>query len=225
MSNKANKTSLKHLQIDKANSVIVAVTSLAAFILVFTLFAVSAMWDIRDYQSRVVDQKEETRDILIDNLDVANTLNQSYQAFIAPPENIIGGSREAQGSSDGDNARIILDALPSRYDFPALATSVEAILSEEGVRINDITGSDEELLRSDFDSDAPVDIFFGFNVAGEYDEIESLVDAIERSIRPFRFREISIRADSTQDIRLEGSMLTYFQPEKRFEVVRKNLQP
>lgn len=225
MSKSTNRTSLKYLKIDKANSAILAATSVAAFILVFTLFALSAMWDIRDYQLRVIDQKEETRDILIDNFEVANVLDQSYQAFIAPPENIIGGSSEGEGSRDGDNARIVLDALPSRYDFPALATSVEAILSEQGLRINDISGSDEELVRADLDADEPIEIPFGFSIAGEYDQIQLLTDAIERSIRPFRFQQIEIRADSSDEIRLEASLVTYFQPEKRFDIERRNLQP
>lgn len=219
------KVSLKHLQIDKANTVIVAATALAAFVLVFTLFALNTLWEIRDYQVGVIEIKEETRDTLIDNLEVAQSLNQSYQAFIAPPENIIGGASSGESSSDGDNARIVLDSLPSRYDFPALATSIEAILQSEGVTIGDISGSDEELSLSDFDSDEPVNINFGFSANGDYEQVQSLVDAMERSIRPLRFNQIGLRADFDDNIRLEGSMMTYFQPEKKFEVTRERLQP
>lgn len=220
-----NKISLKHLQINKANTVIVSVTALAAFILVFTGFAVHAMLNIRDYQVRVIDQKEETRDILIDNLDVAQTINQSYQAFVAPPENIIGGARDGESAQDGDNARLILDALPSQYDFPALITSIEAMLESEGVTIGGITGTDQELSSSDAASDDPIPIPFGFSATGDYEQTQSLVDSMQQSIRPLRFQRIDIRADSSDNIRLDGTLSTFFQPEKVFRVERQNLQP
>ena len=123
-----NPLSSKRLQIDKANASMVAFLAVAAFIAVFSLVASKALLSQRSYQSRVIAEKKKALTQLKTNNQAATELVAAYKSFVAAPENIIAGSASGSGDRDGDNAKIVLDALPSKYDFPALVTSIEKIL-------------------------------------------------------------------------------------------------
>src|SRR5574338_279847 len=109
--------STKRILIDKANSTIVLAVGIAAFLTVFSMVSSKALLSRRAYQSKVIELQEKARD----------QLNANYQAFVDRPENIIQGSSTGKGERDGDNAKIVLDALPSVYDFPGLTSSLEKI--------------------------------------------------------------------------------------------------
>lgn len=210
-------TSFKHVQIDKANTVVVIVVAVAAFVLVFTGFAVNALLAQRSYQVRVIDKKETAREQLDENIEAVDRLESAYQAFIATSENAIGGVSEGSGERDGDNARLVLDSLPGRYDYPALVTSVEKILNSEDVTINEITGVDEEIAQQDKRGDAPIEMPYVVEVSGDYDAINELIAAFERSIRPFHVNTVELSGDD-DSLNLALYAHSYYQPEKRFEV-------
>ena len=117
--------SAKRLQISKANATIVAVVSVAAFVTTFSLVAGQALLSKRSHQARVIFEKETARNQLLSNITASESLITAYQEFISRPENVIGGDPAGSGERDGDNARLILDALPSKYDFHSLDTSIE----------------------------------------------------------------------------------------------------
>lgn len=227
------KTSLKHMQIDKANSAMVLAVSIAVFVVVFAGFMMKQMNDQRNFQNRVIASKEATRDQLELNVEAAQLLNSSYTAFVSTPENIIGGDPNGDGDNDGDNARIILDALPSKYDFPAMVTSLEKLFTDENMIIESITGTDDELAQQGLTSDNqrdidqddtpatqardPVEMPFSFQVQGDYEQVQSLVGRLERSIRPFRVQSVSIDGEESA-LTLNVTARTYFQPERVFGI-------
>ncbi len=223
MAKKMN-VSLKHVQIDKANTVVVAVVAIAAFVLVFTGFAVNALLTQRSYQAKVIEEKETTRDILLENKNAAEELQLAYQQFDQAPVNVIGGMVDGDGQNDGSNTRIVLDALPSSYDFPALMTSIELILSSAGVNISAITGTDEELISRELDSAEEVQMPFGFDVSTSYEGVKLLVSDFERSIRPFSLNTIEMSGDDA-DATLRVTGHTYFKPGIIFELGEKVVQP
>ncbi|MCA1807503.1 MAG: hypothetical protein LC687_06625, partial [Actinobacteria bacterium] len=152
------------------------------------------------------------------------SLRASYESFTASSINIISGISDGDGERDGDNARLVLDALPSRYDFPALITSLERILSNQNVDIGSISGTDDELSQRDLETDEPIQIPFGTSLTGNYTSVQEVVTALELSIRPFHISSISL-AGEEGSMRMELQSHTYFQPEKRFEVQRQELAP
>jgi len=141
--------STKRLLIERANSTIVVIVGVAAFVTAFSLVASRSLLAKRSYQAKVIAAQEKARDQLHHNIEAVDTLKTSYQEFVSRPENIIGGNSTGQGERDGDNAKIILDALPSKYDFPALAASLEKILADRNYRIRSITGTDNEATQND----------------------------------------------------------------------------
>lgn len=220
------KVSLKYMQVDKANSAVVASLALASFVVVFAGFVANALLTQQSYQKRVIEKKELSLDKMTVNLENAQSLRSSYDVFVSSPQNIIGGSSDGDGEKDGDNARIVLDALPSRYDFPALVTSVEKILSGHNVEINEISGTDQELSQGaekDAGSDDTrgskglIEMPFSVRVSGDYAAVQGLISGYERSVRPFHVNSLTLSGDGDA-MQLELLTKTYFQPEKVFQI-------
>ncbi len=218
--------SLKRIGVDKTNARILAITAGAAFMIIFFLVASYSLFNQLNYQNRVIAKKRTAVKQLQANLTARDSLVRSYNAFISTPQNLIGGNPDGAGVQDGSNAKLVLDSLPSKYDFPALATSLERLALDQKVRIQSITGTDDEVTQAQnqaIGSPQPVEIPFEFTVSGDYAGIQNVISVLERSIRPIQIQTIKITGDQ-QDLTLNVAAKTYYQPEKtmniRSEVVK-----
>jgi hypothetical protein len=213
--------SAKRLQIDKASSMVTMAIAGAVFILIFSLISSKALLDKRAYQARVIAKKEVAVKQLDDNIAAVSALENSYAEFVGRSENIIGGIKDGQGDRDGDNAKITLDALPSKYDFPALTTSLEKLIDENNTQIISIAGSDAELEQAETAGEGaptPYPMTFSVEVAGAYDPMYNLLQIFERSIRPIQFQEIEFTADTAGRVQLKIDANTYYMPEKTLNI-------
>ena len=210
----------KRLQIDKANASMVIVTAVSSFIVVFSLVASKALLSQRSYQSRVIAKKEQARDQLKENIDNAKTLNSSYKAFVDTTQNVLGGNPAGQGDRDGNNAQIVLDALPSTYDFPAVASSLEKLLGGTGVNLQSMTGTDDEVGQQSVKASAnpaPVAIPFEASISGSYGAVQGIIRIFEASIRPFTINKISF-SGSDSNLTASISSETYYQPATSLDI-------
>ena len=119
----------KRALISKASSTMVVATAVAAFIFIFSAVASKALFSQAAYQNKVIAKKKQALATLKADISAVDNLNNSYKTFIGTPTNVLGGNPTGTGDQDGDNAKIVLDALPSKYDFPALTTSLEKLIS------------------------------------------------------------------------------------------------
>lgn len=209
--------------IDKTNARIFGITAVAAFIVVFTLVASKSLISQAAYQNRVISQNKKALNQLKTDIQATNTLVTSYQAFVSTPQNVLGGNPNGSGNKDGDNAQVVLDALPSEYDFPALATSLEKVLTAEHVQIQSIAGTDEELQQNSTTTSSnpqPVPMPFQISVTGSYGNIQSLVNAFNRSIRPIQIQTVQLSGDQNQ-MQMAITAQTYYQPGKSLNITQK----
>jgi hypothetical protein len=137
------RVSIKHSIIDKANTTMLVAVSVAVFIAVFSSFAIKALLDQSFFHQRVISEQKDSLKVLEKNNESATELRKSYVTFATEAINAIGGSAEGDGPRDGDNARIVLDALPAEYDFPAVSSSIEKILVDGGYQISSIGGEED----------------------------------------------------------------------------------
>lgn len=151
------RVSTKKIAIDKAYATVVVAVAIAAFIVVFSIVASKALLDQRAYQSKVIGIKKTALQTLENNLIAADQLAISYSEFTGATTNVLGGNPQGDADKDGDNARIVLDALPSKYDFPALTSSIDKLLSGNGFPPSSITGTDNETLYSNGGDPAAVE--------------------------------------------------------------------
>jgi hypothetical protein len=213
----------KRSLINKANSTIVIATAAAAFVLVFALVAGKSLVGQMGYQNKVIDVKKTALKQLQDDLAARDSLQSSYKAFVDDIQNVLGGDPKGDGDRDGDNAKLVLDALPSKYDFPALTTSLEKVITGQNLGILDISGTDQEAdqaANQTSPNPEPVLMPFQVQVSGAYTSIQSLVDVFHRSIRPFQIQTLELSGDESNMTALINAQ-TYYQPEKSLEIKKE----
>ncbi len=225
MANKLTQ-SAKRLQINNANTVMIVALAASSFFVVFSLVASKALLSQRAYQSRVIAKKEAARDQLRKNVDATTPLTSAYKVFTSTSSNALGGNPTGTGDKDGDNAKITLDALPSKYDFPALTASLDKLTSQVHLSNVSYSGTDDELAQAGLtssNSPIPVNMPFSVNAQGSYSDIQKLISVFERSIRPINVNTL-IFTGTDKALTFNLTAVTYFQPQKdltiRTEVVK-----
>jgi hypothetical protein len=212
--------SAKRMMIDKANARIVAYVSVAAFILVFSLVATKTLVSQGAYQNRVIGVKRKAVDQLKADITATGQLKVAYDAFNSTPQNVLGGNPDGIGEQDGSNAKIVLDALPSSYDFPGLTTSLESLLGGQKVKITSIAGTDDEVAQSTNQSSAtptPVAIPFTTVTEGSYKDAQNVISAYEHSIRPMQVQKLDMSGDDG-NLTLTVTAQTFYQPAKSLNI-------
>lgn len=218
---KVPKISTKRVEIDKANTQMIAAVAGAAFVTIFCLVASRAVFMQNQYLARVTTAKEKANTQINDNLEAFKSLERSYKAFDSAGINIINGSRSGTGGNDGSNSKIVLNALPSSYDFPALASSIEKILKDNSVKIGSISGTDDQVNQQGNLSSAkpePVPMQFSFTVENaSYDSTKKLVAALGRSIRPIHIDSLDL-SGGQNNLSVTINAHTYYQPAKNVNI-------
>ncbi|HVS58323.1 MAG TPA: type 4a pilus biogenesis protein PilO [Candidatus Saccharimonadales bacterium] len=225
----ANKIrfSAKRVAINKANAQIVTIVAVASVLTIFSLVAAKTLWAEQGFQSRLISAKEKARDQLNSNSKAVDSLMAAYKDFESQTTNIIGGSSSGTGSQDGDNATIVLDALPSQYDFPALTSSIQKIADSLNLKISDFSGTDEEVAQQGTQaSDSPqaVAMPFSFTIQGaNYGSVKSLIKMLEQSIRPIQIQNLTIKG-TEQQMEVTIQAQTYYQPGKIMSIKTETIK-
>lgn len=242
------RISTKRIAIDKAYATVVIAVAAAAFIVVFSLVASKALLDQRAYQSKVIGVKKTALKTLQDNIAATDQLSASYLEFTSASTNVLEGNPTGDADSDGDNARIVLDALPSKYDFPALTSSIDKLLRDHSFPPTGITGTDDEAAYSEggdktaagtpsASTSPPADSVFSNSDTPEITQVTTgaieMPFSVEVSVNSKKAKalmqlfERSIRPIDIHMLSIKGNAkkleftinaVTYFQPERQVNV-------
>jgi hypothetical protein len=217
------RISVKRMQIDKSQSRMLVMAAIAAFSLVFALVGGKMMISQVMYQNRVIAAKKTAVKQLRANVEASSSLVTSYKAFTTTSKNVLGGNPQGTGPQDGDNAKIVLDALPSKYDFPALTTSLERLMVAQNLTIESITGNDDEVAQIENSSSPkpePVALPFQVSASGSYQSTQNLMSTFDRSIRPLHIQKMQLSGgQSNMTIKVDAQ--SYYQPAKNFNITKK----
>lgn len=210
MNNKSH-LSVKRIAISKDQARIVLTIALTAAIVAFSLVASRVLISKMNHQSQVIERKEEAKAQLEINLEEVSQLESAYLTFENAEESILGQPGQK-------NSRVVLDALPSKYDYAAVLTSIETILQQGTYTINSIEGVDQELEAVQESSEpTAVEIPLTIAVTTTYQGALQLLNDLNRSIRPMNVQAITYSGDDN-DLTLEVELLTYYQPEKKLDI-------
>ena len=208
----------KGSQIDKSQKRLIILVSVSTVVTIFCLVSTKALLDYAGYHRHELAAKRAVIKQLEANIATANTLESQYQSFNSVNPNFIGGKNTADPNTsppDGDNARLVLDGLPSKYDFPALISSVSKILTNAGIASPGIAGSDLSATTGSAPSasPSPVEIPLSINGLASYGGAQNLILDLERSIRPFYITTLDF-GGTNSTISISVGLSTYFQPAK-----------
>lgn len=203
--------------IKKAGSSMFISVAGAAVILAFALVSINFMWGQLKYNNQVNGAKEEVRDTIKANIEEANSLKTSFVALNQADDLI-------PGQGDKSNSEIVLDALPRKYDFPALRTSIEKLAAISGVKITGFGGEDQESQAvSSMTTPSPIEILFNLTVSGDYDSIKRFIRNTENTIRPIKIDRLTL-GGRDDEMSATLSMTTYYQPSIDLTVQKRVLE-
>lgn len=220
------RLSTKRLAISKSNARMSLQISIAAFVSVFCLVSSGSLLSQRSYQAKVESKKEMALGQLESNIESVDQLIASYQEFASAPENVLGGNPDGNGDKDGDNPKIVLDALPSVYDFPALATSIEKMLKDNNITIDNISGTDEEVSQANQEGrpdPEPVEMSFTVEATAGAESVKKFLSLFERSIRPIKVEKLVMEGQDKK-VNFTIDAISYYQPEKGLSVVEEEVK-
>ncbi|MBX4190794.1 hypothetical protein KW794_01775 [Candidatus Saccharibacteria bacterium] len=221
--------STKSLQINKNQSTILMVVAIATIISVFCLTSAKVLLNQALYQRRVINARNASAKQLDADVNDAKTLSDQYKVFLgSDSENIIGGNSNAGDNAappDGDNGKIVLDALPTTYDFPALLTSLSNLLASDGVGAQTIGGSDQATTINSAPAYHPQTANIDLTISGAstYNGAQRLLTDLERSIRPFDVTHLAFGGDES-NLTISLNLTTYYQPAKTLSVPSKEIK-
>lgn len=223
------KESTKALQIDKAQSSMIIVIAIGTIITVFSLTSTKALMSKAIYQNRVIQARHNSSKQLKEDIKNADTLVTQFKTVFegTSPTNVIGGKNDPSPGAqppDGDNARVVLDALPTNYDFPALLTSMSKLLNSNGIGGSTIGGSDQSATNASAPvakpEPHPIDLTLGGT--GDYAKVQKLVNDLERSIRPFDITSLTLSGNESSLV-ATMNLITYYQTAKTVNINSKEI--
>jgi hypothetical protein len=223
---KAPQITTKRIKLNQTNTVIVVTISIAAIVAVFTIVASKTLLNQYAYQKRVISAENISLSQFKTDAAAAANLTTSYESFVNTPTNVLGGSSSGTGTNDGNNAQIVLDALPSKYDYPGLLSSLAQVLSNSNTTLGSLGGTDEQLAQQSDQTSinpTPVAMPFDFAVTAPYAGIQALITTLQRSIRPIDIQTIDLSGSDAQ-LSLSVSANTYYQPEEIFNISTETIK-
>ena len=203
--------------IAKAGNSIFLAVAISSVVTAFSLVAINFMWDQAQYNSRVNASKELARNILRTNIANADSLKTSFTA-LDKEDNIIPG----QGNKK--NSAVILDALPRKYDFPALRTSIDKLTDLSGVKLASFTGNDEEAVAiAKMAQPTPQEVPFSLTIDGSYKQIVKFMQFLGSTIRPMKIVQLRLSGtDSTMSASMD--VVTYYQPAVDLKIETRSIE-
>jgi Pilus assembly protein, PilO len=210
----------KQTLVDKDNTFILFLLATTSAVTIFCLVSANSLYAKMNYQNKVIGIKNNAANQLDSNYNASQNLTSSYQKFQAQSVPVKGVQ---------SNAVMVLDALPSKYDFPALFTSLSARMLSDKLIEKNLTATDNQVNALQSSPD-PKLVAMPFSISGEGSimSIESYISDLENSIRPMVISNIVIdigqTTGSSQSIpKLDIKATTYYQPEKTFKIVNKTV--
>jgi hypothetical protein len=223
------RLSAKAVQISKDQSQLLITVIVATLLSVFCLFSVKNLVAKSIYQGRVISARHKSADQIKTDIRNANTLVAQYKdVFIGDNgQNIIGGKNDANVYAippNGDNGRIVIDALPTSYNFPALLTSLQQMMNSNNLGSQSIGGTDQTATADNSPSGSPKPVNMDMIVSGTgtYINAAHFIHDLERSIRPFDITSLSLSGNESSLI-VNLNVTTYYQPSKTVSITSKEI--
>ena len=203
------KTTKRSL-IGKANSMIFIAAIIGSVSLSVAVVSGKFLLDRHNYQVKIMREKRTARDTLKENVKTLSTLKTNLVSL----------------DQTTYNSQVVLEALPSQYDYPALGSSLELIAEKSAQDKSKFKFSGTDLGDApEKQSSSPVPFAMPFDtvVAGPTDKTLQFLLDLERSIRPFRVNTMELKGDD-DGVSMTLTAESYYQPTKNLEITTKEVK-
>lgn len=208
----------KRQQIELAGKSMFIWVAIAAVAVSLAIVALQFFYQQWAFNNQVLTAKSKAAQTLRNNVSAADKLKQNVNQLVGNPDL---ASIRAQGSDS--NLQVVLDALPSKADVTALATSVQQVIApHSGVSLESITVPTEasDSNTTNDTTTGPIEQKFTVVVTGNYDKIHSFIQDLEKTIRPMKVINMTLSGTDTS-LRASIDVNTYYQPSKTINITKK----
>lgn len=214
-SNTVNITS-KRVKLEQANSQIFFAAAIASFVISMCLVLLNILWGEYRFNSRIIGERQDVLTQAEENIANIEELKVSFTNLENANDLIVGQGEEA-------NSTIVLDALPPKYDFPAVASSMNDAAKRSGVTLLTFSGEDqvEDAIDSEISPD-PIEIPFRIVINGSAEATQDFLANLENSIRPMRITSMNT-SGSDEDLETILDIITYYQPSVNVDITTKTI--
>lgn len=228
MRNKGGVALRKRTQIAIANRTmfvwVAGVSVLVGFALVIGIFLVQMLI----FNEKILAEKSHTVETLRDNIKNIDTLSSQVRALDANA-NLIS----SKANPDDETLQVVLDALPSVANSPALGASIQqkllggidnisidSLQPDLVVGIESLTNNSIENASAASSADKQSEITFRFSVTGDYEALEQVLLNLEKSIRTIDVISMTIQSNNGRcSLSVQGR--AYYEPERIVELKDK----
>ncbi len=211
----------------KAGKAMFLWVAVAAIAVSICLVTAQFLYQKLSYNNKIITAKTEANDTLKKNIIAAEQLKKEISTLEVNQD--LTAARKVPTDS---NTKVILDALPSKEDKAALATSLQqAILARTNVTIKSIDLFTNSVAATELDTQSAtatspdvVSIVFTFEIEGSYDQIQSTIVDIERTILPIKLTSLTLKGNNER-MTATFSAETYYQPVKTIQQKKETLTP
>jgi len=218
----------KRRQITMAGRAMFLWVAIAAVVVSLAVVALQFLYQQWSFNNRVIEAKYTASATLTKNVAAVDALKTNVDALLGNPD--LSASRSSDSES---NLQVIFDALPSKSDVTALATSVQqVIVPRSGVSLESIsvpaedggaTSSSTNATATPTTSGSAVAQTFNVVVPGNYNSIHTFLQNLEKTIRPMTITTLNV-SGSDKSLRATISFVTYYQPDVTVDITRKAIR-
>lgn len=190
------RISLKRIKIDQANSRMFMAVAVASVVTAVSMVSLAFLWDIRGFNNRVIAERKDVLATLEDNVVNAQSLADEYVQLEQSPV----------------DSSAVLDALPPILDYPAISVSIDKLVQEADLTLNSFSGQDNSAtaISEEFDP-LPVPIPINIEVTGSYENVQRLIENMERVTRPLQITSVEY-SGTNREMNASIQFITFYQP-------------
>ena len=217
-SNKQTGTSTKHSQIRQASTQTFVAVAVSSVVVSMSIVMLNILWETSKFNSSVHDAQGVAKDILETNIEAAKPLQESFDRLE------ISGNLIPTQADNKKNSEVILDALPSKFDFPELAASISNLAKVSSVELKSFRGTD---IGSDATQSSPSPVAeqipFTMEVEGSYSAVAKFLLNMENSIRPIKTLSLDLSGTDNK-LRATINAETSYQPAFDLKIQKRTVQ-
>ena len=196
----------KRRQIKKASKAMFVWVAFAAMLVSFAIVALQFFAQQWIFNNKVLAAKYKANDNLSKSLRATDDLKSNINALVADPDLAL-----TRNSDTESNLQVILDALPTKADVAATATSIQQEIAQgSGVTLESVTPPTEPD-SSDTSVTGAQQLQFSLVASGTYQQIQTFLKNLEKTIRPMNIVSLDVSGDDAS-LRATITLNTYYQP-------------
>lgn len=222
----------KRQQIMQANQFmflwIIGVSAVVGFSIVLMVFLGQRIL----FGEKVIAEKEKTISTLEKNIQIVPQLQNNVR--------LLNTNEDLQSVKLDPNSsalQVVLDALPGEANSTAMASSLQTKLlagvsgvTIESLKVEPVSGvevNSDDTSSADSSSQFSNTIGFSFTIStstGNQDGLREILKRVERSIRPFDIKNLTIEGQGSR-VLMTAVGVGYYEPAQKIELIDKVVRP